>query len=100
MPDITNLFLEAAFIDQNAAGAFPGKRYAFVAVIGGGAWQLGVAVANEKGYNPIPGKTFDTQAEAKEWAAGLNQHIGLSDDDRIAIICSTMGGRRVVEVAA
>ena len=64
-------------------------------MIGGGGWQLGVAVANEQGYNPIPGKTFTDQAEAKQWADGLNKHIGRDDDSVTAIICSSMGGRRV-----
>jgi hypothetical protein len=99
MPDITQKFLEAAIIDQSAAGAFPGKVYAFVAVIGGGGWQLGLAIANEGGYNPIPGKTFATQSEAKEWADGLNKHIGRDEDSVLSIVGSTMGGRRVEVVA-
>jgi hypothetical protein len=100
MSDLTQTHLEAAIIDQSAAGAFPGKLYAFVAVIGGGGWQLGVAVANEPGYNPIPGKTFKTQAEAKEWADGLNKHIGRDADTVMAIVCSSMGGRRVEVMAS
>jgi hypothetical protein len=92
--DITTTHLEAAILDQTVAGAFPDKSYAFVAVIAGNAWQLGVAVANEPGYAPIEGKTFANKAEADEWASGLNRHIGLSDDDRIEIICSTMRGPR------
>ena len=95
MTDITDSHLEAALINQSAAGAFPGQLYAFVAVIGGNAWQLGVAVANEQGYHPIPGKTFDSQSEAKLWAEGLNRHIGRDDDSVMAIIASSMGGRRV-----
>ena len=100
MTDITNTHLEAAFIDQNVAGAFHGKDYAFIAVTGGGAWQLGIAVANEQGYNQISGKTFKSKAEADEWAAGLNKHIGLSDDDRVKIICSSMRGRPFIKVVA
>jgi predicted molibdopterin-dependent oxidoreductase YjgC len=94
MTDITTTHLEAAFIDQNVAGAFPGKRYAFVAVVAPGGWQLGVAVANEQGYNPISGKTFKAHYEAKEWADGLNKHIGLDVEDALEIIGSTMGGAR------
>jgi len=100
MTDITNTHLEAAFIDQSAAGAFPGKLYAFTAVVAKGGWQLGVAVANEPGYNPIPGKTFKDQAEAKHWAEGLNKHIGRDPDTVMAIVCSSMGGRRVEMVEA
>ena len=93
MPDITSTHLEAAIIDQSAAGLFSDRAYAFIAVIGNDGWQLGVAVANERGYNPIPGKTFTTQAEAKEWADGLNKHIGRDANSVMAIIISTMGGR-------
>jgi hypothetical protein len=99
MADITQTHLEAALIDQSVAGAFPYKPYAFTAVIGGGGWQLGVAVANEAGYNPIPGKTFENQSEAKEWADGLNKHIGRDEDSVLSIVGSTMGGRRVEVVA-
>jgi hypothetical protein len=94
MTDITTKYLEAAFIDQNVAGAFFDRRYAFVSVYNEG-WQLGVAVANESGYNPISGKTFKDQDEAKEWADGLNAHIGLTDLAALQIIGSTMGGNRV-----
>jgi hypothetical protein len=94
MTDITSTHLEAAIIDQNVAGAFYDKRYAFVAVYNEG-WQLGVAIANESGYNPIGGKTFKDRAEANEWADGLNAHIGLTDLAALHIIGSTMGGNRV-----
>ena len=98
MPDFTSLNLEAAFIDQKVAGAFPRKLYAFVAVIASdpdAEYALGVAVANEPGFNPIQGKTFKTWDEAKQWAEGLNAHIGLTHDEAFAIIASTMGGRPV-----
>lgn len=95
MTDITSTHLEAALIDQNVAGAFPDKLYAFVAVVAKGGWQLGVAVSGEPGYNPISGKAFKSQSEAKEWATGLNKHIGLSEDDYFEIIASTMRKPRV-----
>jgi hypothetical protein len=94
MTDITNSHLEAAIIDQKVAGAFAGKRYAFAAVIQKDGWQLGVAVENEPGYSPVDGKTFTLQAEAKQWAEGLNKHIGLSDEDALSIIITTMRGPR------
>lgn len=94
MTDITHTHLEAAIIDQTVAGAFPGTPYAFVAVIAKDKWQLAVAVANERGYNPI-NQLFESQAEADEWAEGLNRHIGLSADAKFKIVASTMGGRRV-----
>jgi hypothetical protein len=95
MTDITSRYLEAAFIDQHVAGQFADKAYAFVAVVNGGAYQLGVAVANESGYNPIA-KTFATWDEARQWASELNAHIGLSEVDALAIVGSTMRGPRVI----
>lgn len=91
MTDITTTKLAAAVIDQKVAGAFRGKTYAFVAVMDRvGAWQLGVAVEDEPGYNPIEGKAFDTREEATLWANGLNDHIGLSNEDAARIITTTM----------
>lgn len=99
MPDITSTHLEAAILDQSVAGAFPDKVYAFVAVYATGTqWRLGLSIANEPGYHPIDGKMFESQAEANEWADGLNKHIGLSDNERLAIISSTMGGRPFIKV--
>ncbi|MBT1509350.1 hypothetical protein KIP88_02450 [Bradyrhizobium sp. SRL28] len=93
MSDITNQHLEAAIIDQKVAGEFAGKTYAFVAVINDGQYKLGVAVANEQGYSAIYGKTFDGHDEAKQWADGLNAHIGLSKDAALDIVGSSMFGR-------
>jgi hypothetical protein len=99
MTDITNTNLEAAIIDQKVAGTFWEKLYAYVAVIDEKeGWALGVAVANEKGYSPIGGKTFKWKVEAQELADGLNQHIGLTRDQVAQIVISTMGGRPVVIV--
>jgi hypothetical protein len=90
-PDITSKYLEAAILDQVVAGTFT-KPYAFVAVVAAPrGWALGVAVANERGYTPTA-KTFDSEAEAREWAQGLNEHIGWSDDEVMRIVISTMGG--------
>ncbi len=95
MCNITQQNLEAAFIDQTAAGAFRGKAYAFIPVVAvdGPGFELGIAVANEPGYSPIKGKSFPDWDTASEWADGLNQHLGLTADQTWAIVCSTMGGR-------
>ena len=93
--NITNTHLEAAILDQKVAGEFHGKVYAFVAVINDG-YKLGVAVANEYGYSPIEGKTFEHYYQAKEWAAGLNKHIGLSEIEALDIVGSTMRGQRII----
>jgi hypothetical protein len=90
-PDFTSVNLEAALLDQIVAGRFT-KPYCFVAVVADPGWRLGVAVANERGYTPTA-KTFDNELEAREWAQGLNEHIGLSDDQAIRIVVSTMGGQ-------
>ena len=87
--DITNTHLEAAIIDQKVAGEFAGKTYAFVAIASKG-YKLGVAVKGERGYSPIEGKTFASYSEAKDWADGLNEHIGLSKDAALDIVSSTM----------
>lgn len=92
--DITTENLEAAILDQQAAGMFHDKVYCFTRVYHEGAWRIGVAVANEDGYHPVP-KKFTTEAEARDWAERLNKHIGVEDDHAVDIIASTMGGRRV-----
>jgi hypothetical protein len=96
MTDITGTNLEAALLDQQVAGTFHDKDYAYVVVTAKGesGFALGIAVANEQGYNPIDGRTFEKEDEARDWANGLNAHIGLDLDTAWAIICSTMGGRR------
>lgn len=89
--DITTNNLEAAILDQKVAGALQGKRYAFIAVLNGdGAWSLGVAVQNEGGYHPIDGKTFADMAQAREWANGLNEHIGHDHRSAAEIVASSM----------
>lgn len=94
--DITNQYLEAAVMDQVVAGLFNDRLYCFVAVLDQSGWALGVAVANERGYHPVAGKTFgDDKANADRWAKGLNQHIGHTDEEAARIVISTMGGRPV-----
>jgi hypothetical protein len=90
--NITQTHLEAALLDQKIAGQMAGKTYAFVTVAADDAWGLGVAVLNERGYNPIDGKTFTTQAEANAWADGLNAHMRLTQEQVSAIVISTMRG--------
>lgn len=76
-----------------------GKIWAFVAVVGEHTpARLGVAIANEPGYYPIPehwchGDYDDISAHADELnrAEGLDLHIST------LIVASTMGGRRKFE---
>ena len=93
MSDITSTHLEAAIIDQLVAGRFHYAPYAFVAVLTGNSdWRLGVAVANESGYNAIIGRRFADKAEADRWADGLNRHIGVHGEEWLRIIASTIDG--------
>jgi len=99
MTDITSLDLQAAFLDQEVAGMARGRAYCFVAVVGyPKGWKLGVAFANEQGYIATT-KDFKTEAEARDYAERMNQHIGRSDDECMRIVISTMGGQRYRRVA-
>lgn len=56
---------------------------------------LGIAVANERGYHPVPlgWARFTTMDAAQANADELNRHIGLSDMTAVLIVASTMGGK-------
>lgn len=98
---ITSRYLEAALIDQFVAGRFAEQFYAYNSVYSDqGKWILGIMVANEAGYSPLAGKTFNNEAEANTWARELNKHIGRSDSDVIDILVSTMGGRSIAIIEA
>ena len=97
--DITSTNLGLAILDQRAGGMFGSRPYAYLAIIDGDRWALGIAVANERGYNPT-GLNYADRAEAETVAAGMNKHLNLSDDDTTGIIVSTMGGRRYAQGAA
>jgi hypothetical protein len=75
-----------------------GKVWAFVAVTGEhyGA-RLGIAIANEQGYNPIPEfwANADTYGEMSAHADELNEAEGKDKMLAAEIVCSTMGGRRL-----
>jgi hypothetical protein len=78
-----------------------GKLFAFVAVVGENyAWRLGLAVANEQGFNPVPefwahGDGED-MAEFHDHADDLNEALGLNKEQALRIIASTMGGQRYI----
>lgn len=92
--DPTQNDLGAALLDQNVAGQFQGKDYAFVPITADKAgFGVGVAIANEPGYHPVVGFNFDSYREAADFADGMNKHIGLPQDHAVQIVCSTMGGR-------
>lgn len=92
MSDITSTNLELAILDQKVAGQFSGRLYAYQPVLADHGWKLGIAVQDERGYNPIDGLSYKTESEAKEVANGMNEHIGLNRDQALHIIISTMRG--------
>jgi hypothetical protein len=57
---------------------------------------LALAIANERGYTPIPlgWARYASHDAAADHADHLNRAIGLSDNAATMIIISTMGGRR------
>lgn len=77
--------------------AFLGKIWAFVPVVGEnfGA-RLGVAVANENGYSPVPEHwcNADTWQEMSDHADELNAAMGLDPMTAVNIVASTMTGPR------
>lgn len=79
-------------------GVKPGT-WAFIAVIGEdyGA-RLGVAVANENGYVPIPEHWAhaDSLDDLEEHAQTLNALEGIGPRTAAMIMVSTMGGKRFV----
>lgn len=92
LPDPTHNNLSAAILDQKVAGVFEGKDYAYVPVVAERGWSIGIAVANERGYNPIDGHTFPSHEQARTFCDGMNKHIGLPMDHASDIVVSTMGG--------
>lgn len=74
-----------------------GKVWAFVGVMSPGpldGFGLGIAIANEAGYYPIPfsWSHFDTFDEASQHAEELNAAEGLSLDQAAKIVFSSMRG--------
>ena len=70
--------------------------------LGGIYGALGIAIANELGYMPVPigWARYSSLDAARDHADKLNKHIGLSDDEATRIIFSTMGGRRYTVLAS
>lgn len=89
---IKQLTAEGRF-ECGLAGLTAGKAWAFVAVLGqGNSYGLGVAIANEPGYHPIPltwchGDDWD---EMSGHADALNKVEGLGVEAAARIVCSTM----------
>lgn len=69
-----------------------GKVWAFVPVMSGRVWGLGIAIANEAGYNPVPlnWAWADGRNEMQAHADELNKAEGLDDETVMRIVCSSM----------
>lgn len=83
---------QIAFVATSPDEALPGIQGA-----------IGVAVANERGYFPVPlgWARYATYDSAADHADYLNEKVlGLTVDDAFAIIASTMGGKRYTPEAA
>ncbi|HKV44610.1 MAG TPA: hypothetical protein VJT32_08055 [bacterium] len=67
------------------------KREAFVAVLMGSAFGIGLAQEDERGYYPQVGfGTFATYDDACEKARELNTRLGLDPVDAAMIVASSM----------
>ncbi len=89
MKTLSNLAIAELGIQEMMAG----KTYAYVAVLVGNTYGLGLATANEPGYNPIPlhWAQADTFDQAHDMADALNRNqLGLNDMAATRIVCSTM----------
>lgn len=58
-------------------------------------WGIGIAVANERGYHPIPvgWAAFSSKEAADTSADTANFWLGLDDEEATRIVISTMGGQ-------
>jgi hypothetical protein len=90
--DPTNGSLEAALLDQYIAGIFFQKPYAYVPVLHGDEFAIGIAVEGEPGYNLLDAKQFRwvSYDVAYNFCMGMNQHIGLTEDQAVRLIADTM----------
>lgn len=83
---------ELAIAELGITEMMAGKAYAYVAVMSGDTYGLGLAVANERGYHPIPlhWAQADTFNSAHDLADEMNEKIGLNLEAAARIVCSTM----------
>lgn len=81
---------------------YPGKLWAFCAVIpdmkGGPGAALGISVANEPGYSPVPlffcyGDNFN---EMQDHADELNKERGMTIDQAARIVASSIAAGSVI----
>lgn len=94
---MTKQLSQLAIAELGIAEMFSGKTYAYVAVMSGDTYGLGIATANERGYSPIPlywaqADTFDA---AHDMADNLNRDVlGLNLEAAARIVSSSMAASR------
>lgn len=97
--DPTALNLGLALLDQNVAGQFAGKEIAYTVVSNhdGPGYCLAIAERNTAGYWPVPASIYATMSDKDAWttANGMNQHIGLGEEEAILIVVSSMTAKRL-----
>jgi hypothetical protein len=74
---------------------FAGKIWAYTPVISENGFALGIAVANEAGYNRVPefwchGDSYEVMSDH---CNALNRERGLDDDIAARIVCSTFAAQ-------
>lgn len=89
-------------LEQDYESRFGDKLWCYAAVIldepvEDDQWGLGIAVADEPGYDPIGGSYAhaSTYEEMMDHADDLNLQRSIGRTQAAIIIASTMGGRRV-----
>jgi adenine/guanine phosphoribosyltransferase-like PRPP-binding protein len=77
---------------HDIAQAFANQVWAFVVVSHYGGCALGIAVANEQGYCPVPHTHHKSWPELQAFADQLNQAQGLTSELATQIALSTIKG--------
>lgn len=94
---MTKQLSKLAIAELGITELFAGKTYAYVAVMSGNTYGLGIATANERGYSPIPlyFAQADTFEAAHDMADRLNtEELGINLEAAGRIVCSSMAKRR------
>lgn len=93
-----------AIAEMEIEDKWAGKLWAYTPTVlgresaaGDNCFGLGIAVANESGYTPLPiyWANFETYDAAADDADRLNKERGLDDEEAIRIICSSMAAGKV-----
>lgn len=95
---MTKKLSKLAIAELGITEIMAGKTYAYVGVLSGPTFGLGIAAANEPGYWPVPlwYAQADSYDEAHAMAEELNRDVlGLNDMAEARIICSSMAAGKI-----